>query len=119
MHECIVRMDMPVCCIWRDDKGQVKMCPMYYEDEMRCQGKDGKIVPWADGKRPDWCPILGVLPDEHGRLVDAEEMYKKSEAFCNQCRQGEHDCEKCNYIVAQGYMYKSPTIVPATEGEKA
>lgn len=72
MSECIVRMDMPVGCIWRDDKGQVKRCPMYYEDEMRCQGKDGKIDPWADGKRPDWCPILGVLPDEHGRLVDAD-----------------------------------------------
>lgn len=22
--------------------------------------------------RPSWCPIKGVLPDEHGRLIDAD-----------------------------------------------
>lgn len=118
MSECVVRMKLPEGCVWRDDKGHIKMCPLYWEDESRCQGKDGKKAPWYDGKRPYWCPIICQLPEEHGRLVDAEEMYKKSEAFCNQCRQGEHDCEKCNYIVAQGYMYKSPTIVPAAPKEE-
>lgn len=42
MHECIVRMEMPEACVWRDDKGHIKMCPMYWEDEARCKGKDGK-----------------------------------------------------------------------------
>lgn len=27
--------------------------------------------------RPSWCPIVGVLPDEHGDLVDRDEVKKK------------------------------------------
>ena len=76
MHECIVRMEMPKACVWRDDKGNIKMCPLYWEDEARCQGKDGKEAPWYDGKRPDWCPIICQLPEGHGRLIDADAMAK-------------------------------------------
>lgn len=115
MSECVVRMTLPKGCVWRDDKGHIKICPLYWEDEGRCQGKDGKKAPWYDGKRPDWCPIICCLPEGHGRLVDADALYKKTEEFCNYCRGGEHDCEKCNFIVAQGYIFKSETIVPATD----
>ena len=101
MSECVVRMEMPTGCA---------NCPMGDDDSRFCKAAK-EYIPMLS--RPSWCPIICSLPEGHGRLVDAEEMYKKSEAFCNQCRQGEHDCEKCNYIVAQGYMYKSPTIVPA------
>ena len=27
--------------------------------------------------RPDWCPIKGVLPDEHGDLIDRDELLKE------------------------------------------
>lgn len=27
-------------------------------------------------KRPDWCPIKGVLPEEHGDLIDRDELKK-------------------------------------------
>ena len=75
MSECVVRMTLPKACVWRDDKGNIKMCPLYWEDEARCQGKDGKEAPWYDGKRPDWCPIICQLPEGHGRLV----FHKKGE----------------------------------------
>lgn len=108
MSECLVRMEMPhdgLCDLEQTlIYGLGTYCAVNGE---RCNYSD-------TGTRPDYCPIICSLPGRHGRLVDAEEMYKKSETFCNQCRQGEHDCEKCNYIVAQGYMYKSPTIVPAS-----
>lgn len=115
----VVRMEMPESCskcrAW-------SICPVLneymsagcyewsFEDVLNMTDDEGFT-------KPEDCPIICQLPEGHGRLVDAEEMYKKSEAFCNQCRQGEHDCEKCNYIVAQGYMYKSHTIVPAERSE--
>lgn len=112
MSECVVRMEMPGCC-WDcpclDDYGDYPRCRISNEQR-------GYNFPIHEKRMPR-CPITQPLPEGHGRLVDAEEMYKKSEAFCNQCKQGEHDCEKCNYIVAQGYMYKSPTIVPAERSE--
>ena len=103
MSECVVRMEMPQNCMNCDLRYE---CNAFYAP--------GKPKPFMKG-----CRIVCQLPEGHGRLVDAEEMYKKSEAFCNQCRQGEHDCEKCNYIVAQGYMFKSPTIVPADTAERS
>ena len=107
MSECVVRMKFLKNCYECEMRGAWAFCPI------------GKfpVVGYKKQRHED-CPVACALPEGHGRLVDADEMYKKSEAFCNQCRQGEHDCEKCNYIVAQGYMYKSPTIVPATEGGK-
>lgn len=109
MSECVVRMEMPhdgLCDLALPFLGGTFCAIGGY----RCSYCDGGVI-------PKWCPIICSLPEGHGRLVDAEEMYNKSEAFCNQCRQGEHDCEKCNYIVAQGYMCKSPTIVPAERSE--
>lgn len=113
MSECVVRMEMPSCCHdcpFEADQWDYPICRVTGRSEgYRFDARNNRMVD---------CPIICSLPEGHGRLVDAEEMYEKSEAFCNQCRQGEHDCEKCNYIVAQGYMYKSPTIVPA-EAERS
>ena len=30
-----------------------------------------------NGDRPSWCPICGVLPEEHGDLVDRDEVKQK------------------------------------------
>lgn len=35
-----------------------------------------KPIPNGD-KRPDWCPICGVLPDEHGDLIDRDTLKKE------------------------------------------
>ena len=32
-----------------------------------------------DSGRPDWCPIVGEIPKEHGRLIDADELIKDDE----------------------------------------
>lgn len=105
MSECVVRMTLPKGCVWRDDKGHIKICPLYCEDEGRCQGKDGKEAPWYDGKRPDWCPILCQLPEGHGRLVDADALLR--------------DIEK--YHVSEGkfqhWLELQPTIVPEERSE--
>lgn len=36
------------------------------------------IMPFLDKpNRPDWCPIKGELPDEHGDLIDRDELLKE------------------------------------------
>lgn len=51
------------------------------------------------------CPIIGVLPDTHGRLVDADAIpYSVSENGCMDDYAFRYDINEL------------PTIVPATEG---
>ncbi len=48
--------------------------------------------------RPDWCPILGVLPERHGDLIDRDEaFYDIKRLICNGCnwRETEDDCAAC------------------------
>ena len=63
MSECVVRMErVPKNCddgCWGSLSGE---CPW-------CDSIDGyKMV----GNRPPNCPIIAVLPEGHGRLVDAD-----------------------------------------------
>lgn len=106
MSECVVRMTLPKACVWRDDKGNIKMCPLYWEDEARCQGKDGKKAPWYDGKRPDWCPIICQLPEGHGRLVDERELFAR-------CRPVKNFDNPDSPVIVMGAIIQSQTIVPA------
>ena len=54
----------------------------------------------------DTCPILAVLPEKHGRLVDVNHLLRDIE----------------EYHVSDGWFQHwlelQPTIVPATEGGK-
>lgn len=68
MSELIVEMNMPKDCY---------DCPMY--DFSSYRGKltlccnahlDLKPIPNNGNPRPSWCPICGVLPEQHGRLID-------------------------------------------------
>lgn len=47
------------------------------------------------GDIPSWCPIICQLPEGHGRLVDADALYKK------------------RYIVEPGDILASITVVDA------
>ena len=116
MSECVVRMEMPGCC---DE------CPMEYDGFM-CAAihkrfypkKDGRylepLIDPAEQRLPD-CPILAVLPENHGRLVDADMVEKMLEdAQIISDGYGEY-AGYCTEDVDMGII---PTIVPATEGGK-
>ena len=101
MSECVVRMErVPKNCddgCWGSLSGE---CPW-------CDSIDGyKMV----GNRPLNCPIIAVLPDGHGRLVDAEQLrqvlvvYKETDAL------GHTPLQLCDAM---------PTIIPATERSEA
>ena len=67
MSECVVRMDrVPKNCddgCWGSLSGE---CPW-------CGSIDGyKMV----GNRPPNCPIIAVLPEGHGRFIDADAFEK-------------------------------------------
>lgn len=68
MSKLIVEMEMPTRC-----------CDCDLADGAVCMAKGGvygREVPkmtWIK-TRPSWCPICGVLPEEHGRLIDADEL---------------------------------------------
>jgi len=68
MSKLIVEMNMPKDCY---------DCPMY--DFASYRGKltlccnahlDLKPIPNNGNPRPSWCPIVGELPEQHGRLID-------------------------------------------------
>lgn len=67
----IVEMDMPKSC--RSCKlcvfiGSSPVCPL------RKYPFDTVSQYFYADKKPTYCPIKGVLPDEHGRLIDADEL---------------------------------------------
>lgn len=66
MSEVIVWMEMPTGC---------PHCPMADDDSRFCKATK-KYIPMLC--KPSWCPIKGVLPDEHGDLIDRD---KAKDAF--------------------------------------
>ena len=98
MSECVVRMDFPKRC-YDCDMANGLTC-------MATGGVYGRDVPkmtWIRS-RPDWCPIVCVLPEKHGRLGDLDELA----AGCD-------DPYWCRWL---SEIEDAPTIVPATEGGK-
>lgn len=77
MSKLIVEMDMPYRCpcgFAEDNNGWYAPCFAYYGEPEREKDFDDCI---ENGTRPDWCPIVGVLPDEHGDLIDRDEVKQK------------------------------------------
>lgn len=75
MSKLIVEMEMP------------RSCPCEFADYSShgifrpCFAWNGIPARWHEvekcaenGTRPDWCPIVGVLPDEHGDLIDRDAL---------------------------------------------
>ena len=96
MSKLIVEMEMPTGCA---------NCPMADDDSRFCKATK-KYIPMLC--KPSWCPIVGELPDEHGRLIDASTVIG--------IQQDEEDNDfpvtVDDYL---GLQFPVPTIVPATE----
>ena len=75
MTKLIVEMEMPKSC-------PCDLVGIGYA--MCCSGVIGipkRIAEYDEcvknGTRPSWCPIKGVLPDEHGDLIDRDALFLK------------------------------------------
>ena len=107
MSECVVRMELPKKC---------QGCPV---EICGCCGITNKnIMLWNGGfpdERPSDCPILAVLPEKHGRLVDADAFEEEIKAGLKRM----DPCEmKSGFSIALPMISVAPTIVQATEGGK-
>lgn len=114
MTKLIVEMEMPTVC---DE------CPMMY-DGIFCAATGTKVYPnhqvriLKNGRefdicenRLDDCPIKGVLPDEHGDLIDVDVA---SEAFTRSFDEWDRDVPvfSANGVVG---VLKSQQVVVAAE----
>ena len=101
MSECVVRMErVPKNCddgCWGSLSGE---CPW-------CDSIDGHEMV---GNRPLNCPIIAVLPEGHGRLVDADALHKIAWPVKDHTGR----IEEC---VQMRDLYKAPTIVPVERSE--
>lgn len=103
MSECVIRMDEPNSC-WgcpcADCERGVLFCTVD-DDRRRC----------TMDFRPEWCPIIAVLPEHHGRLVDADALIEQHKpsifTTVTDFTEGQRS------VVAN--IKNAPTIVPATE----
>ena len=80
MSKLIVEIEMPSNCFdcilhcdvsSVDGNGYCRGIPPYMDCDCRPSGE----------MRPSWCPICGVLPDEHGDLIDRDAFIHKYLAF--------------------------------------
>lgn len=107
MSEVIVRMEMPRRCM---------ECP--FADGVYCLAADQREIPrmtWIR-RRPDWCPILCELPEQHGRLVDVDKQTLFTVNYGNGCG-GNYQSTIADAIGKETMRYVQ-NIVPATKGEE-
>ena len=101
----IVRMEMPWDCTF---------CPMAHWDcqsELAgCNAVNGKRYAkptdefWNKG-RPSWCPIVGVLPEQHGDLIDRDALLKECYP----------DDEFDAHVIYADDIHKAKAVVSASE----
>ncbi len=119
MSKLIVEMEMPKdcwCCpnghpdwIFNDD-GAVQMvcfCSICNTEE------DDKWISETETERPSWCPIIGILPEQHGRLGDLDKLAKMVDCARIEAMQKGSDTNP--YWLLGDKIAQVETIVPATE----
>lgn len=70
MSKLIVEMEMPKHCpceLADSSTGWISPCFAFYGVPSRVKDFDDCI---ENRTRPSWCPIVGELPEQHGRIID-------------------------------------------------
>ncbi len=71
MSKLIVDMEMPKSCPCDLIGAGYAMCCSAANTRERIIEYDECV---KNGTRPSWCPIVGVLPETHGDLIDRDEI---------------------------------------------
>ena len=101
----VVRMEMPKSCPCELAGGYDIHLPCFASHGIpkRCKEFDECV---EKGTKPDWCPFVCVLPEGHGRLVDADALLRDIEQY--------HVSDG----LFQHWLELQPTIVPAERREE-
>lgn len=93
----IIDMPMPTRC----DRCP---CALVIDGMWYCKAfDDSAIYGNPPRKRRDWCPIKGVLPDEHGDLIDRDELKEKKV----------YSHERHEYVVPVAYIDWQDAVIKA------
>lgn len=117
MSECVVRMEMP--------KEGCHMCDARCVSALYgyiCGIERKNVMPFLGKKnRPDWCPIICQLPEGHGRLVDAHELFYNMFVMTDGRVLPNYDCDNFHIDMhvkdIKRYIRETPTIVPAERSD--
>ena len=113
MSKLIVEMEMPLNC---------EHCPMSHWNKLNeltgCDAVGGKRYVSDDDEfwrmaRPSWCPIIGELPEQHGRLGDLDRLAKT--VNCARIEAMQEGSDTNPYWLLGDIIAQAKTIVPATE----
>ena len=94
----IIKGGMPPSCRWHNKQGKstpVEVCPYFQNCPAEFNFED---------YRPSDCPIIGEMPDEHGRLVDADILLADHPKTAN-----------WDYMVLECIIRNAPTVVEASK----
>lgn len=106
----IVEGTMPTCC------GMCCECLGGGSDAYYCnraKRQISEVVPPYD-KRMEWCPILGEIPDEYGRLIDADKLAKSLELWSYSAVDTYCTMTISNAIVKE-ILSQTPTVLEASK----
>lgn len=99
----IIKGDMPSCCAVCCDCNSA-------DDGNFCNRTGNRLGNDWQLYRPLNCPIIGEIPDSHGRLIDADELEKAVEKMVV--------CDSYEYTIAHEMVKKllkiAPTVLEAT-----
>lgn len=100
MSKLIVEMEKPTLCI---ECGVKQRCKRFVFSFLYADDAENLKTMISDKD----CLIKGVLPDEHGDLIDRDKLKR---AFCNHCDGDEPCSEPCVDI---GLIETAPTVIAA------
>lgn len=99
MSEAIVKMEKREGCARCDAK-----CASALYGRI-CGITRKNVIPFIDKHTsPDWCPVICVLPEQHGGLIDRNTIL------------GEYEYGEEDYVDMDD-VRNAPILVPATKGE--
>lgn len=99
MSGVYIKMEMPKSC-YRCDFSDGLYC-------LVCNETMDKMT-WIR-RRPEWCPLIPV-PD-HGRLIDADALYRRIKTECNPYGKPTIGYDEGNKVMH--VIIGTPTIIPA------
>ena len=64
----------------------------------------------------DDCPIIGEIPDKHGRLGDLDALVEHiMNVYCTNCKRSKVMCKACEYGDMIDEIDNAPIVLEATE----
>ena len=124
MSECVLRMEFRKNCLDCDLHQTVygdsdADTDVYCFKEKRYVGK--RFGPLKDLTSPSWCPIICSLPEGHGRLVDAHELFYNMFVMADGRVLPNYDCDNFHIDMhvkdIKQHILETPTIIPAERSE--